>query len=249
MTALTLLTRIYNSHQLRQMDTIIADAVEGLDVEAIVTGTLANRWVQVDVSGEDEGVASKLIERDFGFCPVELVNVKKFDSLKGFVTDLEKSKDELALDIGVVKPAGVKAVVSLDKLQANLADGNKFSLRQLTDLWGFANNLPLQIKVLDTDEVIVKGQLHDSQIHRFEYWRDSLLDRLLVMGASRAEVDKAIEQAGIGRDVIEVEVLGTFEYALVCKLGTDATGLIGEIGRMLRKAKFTVFTPKRILGA
>ena len=249
MTTLTLLTRIYNSHQLRQMDTIIADAIEGLDVNAVVTGTLANRWVQVEVSGEDEGVVAKLLERDTGFCPVELANVKKFASLKGFVTDLEKSSEWLALDVGVVKPAGVQAVVPLGHLQANLAGGKKLSLKQLSELWGFCNNLPLQIKVLNVgeDELRIEAQLQNSQIHRFELWRDSLLDRLLVTGASQAEIDEAISHAGIGRDVLEVETLGTFEHALVCKLGTDAAGLIGAIGRMLRKSKFTVFNPKKIL--
>jgi len=248
MTTLTLMTRIYNSHQLRQMDTILADLAEGLDVQATIIGTLANRWVQVEVSGEDESVATKLLERDMGFCSVTLANVKKFASLKGYVTGLEKSKEELTLDIGVVQPAPVHAVVPLKHLQANLAGGKKLSLKQLGELWGFCDNLPLQIKVLNvnTDANQVEAQLQDSQIHRFELWRDSLLDRLLVIGASQAEVDEAITHAGLERDVIEVEALGTFEHALVCKLGTDAAGLIGAIGRMLRKAKFTVFNPKRI---
>ena len=251
MTTLTLLTRIYNSHQLRQMDSIVADLTEGLDVHAVVTGTFANRWVQVEVSGEDEGVATKLLERDMGFCPVTLANVKKFAALKGYVIGLEKSKEDLTLDIGVVQPTTVHAVVPLKHLQANLAGGKKLTLKQLGELWGFCENLPLQIKVLNVnaDANQVEAQLQDSQIHRLELWRDSLLDRLLVIGASRAEVDEAIIQGGIGRDVIEVAALGTFEHALVCKLGTDAAGLIGAIGRMLRKAKFTVFNPKKILNA
>ncbi len=73
-----------------------------------------------------------------------------------------------------------------------------------------------------------------------------MLDRLIVTGASRYEVNLIIAQEGLDRDVIDVEVLGTFEHALVCKLGTDAAGLIGSIGRRLRKAKFTVFNPKKM---
>jgi hypothetical protein len=74
-----------------------------------------------------------------------------------------------------------------------------------------------------------------------------MLDRLLVIGASLGEVKLAIEQEGLDRDVIDVESFGIFEHALVCKLGTDAAGLIGRIGRHLRKAKFTVFNPKALL--
>jgi len=60
-------------------------------------------------------------------------------------------------------------------------------------------------------------------------------------------VKAAVEHANLGRDVIDVDALGMFEHALVCKLGTDAAGLISRIGRSLWKAKFTIFNPKRTL--
>jgi len=41
--------------------------------------------------------------------------------------------------------------------------------------------------------------------------------------------------------------LGLFEHAIVCKLGTDAAGLIPKIGKKLWSAKFSVFSPKRII--
>jgi hypothetical protein len=42
--------------------------------------------------------------------------------------------------------------------------------------------------------------------------------------------------------------LGLFEHALVCKLGTDAVGLISKVGRGLRNARFVVFSPRKIRG-
>jgi hypothetical protein len=56
----------------------------------------------------------------------------------------------------------------------------------------------------------------------------------------------ALEHARLERDVISVESLGMFEHALVCKLGTDAAGLIRQLGRNLGNAKFTVFNPKSL---
>jgi hypothetical protein len=248
MTTLTLLTRIYNTHQLRHIDTILEDLVEGLDVQASVLGTLANRWVQVEVSGEDEGVATKLLERDIGFCPVSLGNVKKFASLKGYITGIEKSKEALTVDIGVVEPTVVHALVPLKHLQANLVNGKNVPLKRISELWGFCDNLPVNIKVLNvkSEETLIEAELQDSQIRKLQQWKDSLLDRLIVVGASKDEVNSAIEQGGIKRDIIDVETLGIFEHALVCKLGTDAAGLIRSIGGKLRKAKFTVFNPKKI---
>jgi hypothetical protein len=248
MTTLTLLTKIYNSHQLKQIDQILADLIGDLSVEAAVTGTAANKWVQLELSGEDEAVVAKLLERETGFCPVSLENVKKFSALKGYVTSLDKSTTELSLDIGVFDPKTVHAVISLNSLQTHLAEGKKSSLKKIGEEWGLCDNLPLNIKVLNADAAAnrVEAELQAGQVHKYRLWRDSLLDRLIVIGASLQEVNAAVAQEGLSRDVIEVESMGMFEHALVCKLGTDAAGLIGRIGRRLRKARFTVFNPKRI---
>ena len=66
-------------------------------METQVKGTAAGKWVQLEISGEDEAVATKLLERETGFCPFRLEYVKKFASLKGYVTNLDRSKDELVL--------------------------------------------------------------------------------------------------------------------------------------------------------
>jgi hypothetical protein len=247
MTTLTLLTKIYNSHQLKQIGGIIEELLGDLNVEAAVKGTAGGRWVQLDVSGEDEAIATKLLEREIGFCPVSLVNVKKFDELKGYVTNWGKRPDELVLDVGVFQPKSVYAVVSLSQLQGHLGmDAKLVSLKKLGEAWGFCENLPLKVKVLDAagEEERIKAELDQSQVHRYLQWRNSLLDRLFVIGASLNEVNAVVEQEGLSRDVIDLESFGLFEHALVCKLGTDATGLVGRLGRRLRKAKFTVFSPK-----
>ena len=127
-------------------------------------------------------------------------------------------------------------------------EGKKISLKKLSELWGICENLPLEIKVLEVDpeQNLVEAELQATQIRKLVLWKESLLDRLLVMGAPLYEVNSAVEQEELTRDVIDVESLGMFEHALVCKLGTDAAGLIGRIGRRLRKAKFTVFNPKNL---
>ncbi len=249
MTDLTLLTKIYNSHQLKQVDGILSDLLEGLDVQAVVKGTLENKWVQIEVSGEDEEIATNLLEREIGFCPTSVDNVKKFAALKGYVTNLDKSKEELLVDVGVFQPKAIYAVVPLSHLQANLAEGKKVPLKRISEMWGFCENLPLNFKVLNVkaEEGRIEAELQAGQIKKFILWKASLLDRLLVMGASRRELDDVLEQEGLSRDVIDIEALGLFEYALVCKLGTDAAGLFGRVGRRLRKAKFTVFNPKKTM--
>jgi hypothetical protein len=250
MTELTLLSKIYNSHQMKQITTILENLFGDLDVTFSVKGTLAGRWIQLELSGEDETVAAKMLERETGgFCPVGLGNVKKFSALKGYVMNLEKSSAELSLDVGVVEPNLVPAVISLSHLQKHLANGEKMSLKKISEMWGICENLPLEIKVLDihAKENRIEAELQPTQIRKYAQWRDSLLDRLIVVGASLNEVNNTVAGTGLNRDIIDVETLGLFEHALVCKLGTDAAGLVGRLGRRLWKARFTVFNPKHVL--
>ena len=248
MTTVTLLTKIYNANQLKQIDKDLKRSFEGLDVEAEILGLVANRWVQVAISGQDEAIAANYVAEKIGFCPVSLESVKKFSTLTGYVTNLEKSTDELSIDVGVFEPKIVHATVSLRDLQAQLADGRKIALRKLSELFGFCENLPISVKVVyvNEEESRVEAELSTSQVERYAIWHDSLLDRLLVVGSSLYGVKMALEHARLERDVISVESLGMFEHALVCKLGTDAAGLIRQLGRNLRNAKFTVFNPKRL---
>jgi hypothetical protein len=243
-----LLTKIYNSHQLKQMDEALSSLLGDLNVEVSVAGTLEGKWVQLELSGEDEAVATKLLERETGFCPISLEKVKKFAALRGFVANLDVGKQELLVDIGVSLPKITYASLSLKRLQAQLAEGKEISLRKLAELWGINENLPLEIKVLEAnvEKSCVDAELHAVQVKKLLSWKNSLLDRLLILGASRQEVDTAVRQEILDRDIIDVESLGLFEHALVCKLGTDAAGLVGRVGRRFRKAKFTVFNPKRV---
>jgi len=127
-------------------------------------------------------------------------------------------------------------------------DGRKTALRKIAELFGFCENLPINVKVtrVNEEENRIAAELSTGQVEKYVGWRESLLDRLPVLGASRYEVEKTLEYANLDRDVIGVEPLGMFEYALTCKLGTDAAGLIPKIGRKLPSATFSIFSALRI---
>jgi len=248
MTTLTLLTKISNDSQLKQIDKALKLPLSGLEVETTVVGAVAGGWVQVALAGEDEGIATNYLIKEIGVCPTNFGNVKKFSTLKGYIRGIGKNGGELSVDVGVFDPKIVHATVPLRHLQAKLADGKIIALKKIAELFGLCDGLPLSVKVIDLDEAEsrIDTELSGKQIRKYEIWRDSLLDRLLVLGSSLYEVNAAIERGKLDRDVIEVEPLGMFEHALTCKLGTDAAGLIPKIGRNLKNAKFTVFNPKKL---
>jgi hypothetical protein len=248
MTTLTLLTKINNDNQLKQIDKALKLAFEGLEVEAKILGTVADRWVQIALAGEDEGVATNYVIKEIGLCPSNFGNVKKFSALNGYVTNVEKNGEELSIDVGVFEPKIVHATIPLRHLQAQLVDGRKIALGKIAELFGFCKDLPVSVKVscLNEEESSIEAELATAQIERYQVWRESLLDRLLVLGSSLHEIKMTLKHAKLDRDVIGVEPLGMLEHALTCKLGTDAAGLIPKIGRNLKNAKFAVFNPRKI---
>jgi hypothetical protein len=248
MTELVLLTKTYYANQLKQIDNLLKTQFEGLDIESEVTASTTGRWIQVTLSGEDEPIATNYLRKEFWFCPASLENVKKYSRLKGFIVNFGKSSDSLFVDVGVFQPQTIYAAVPLRHLQAVLADGRKLALKKIAELFGFCNDLPINITVtaVDAEKNVVEAELATEQVEKFIAWQESLFDRLIVLGSSLKEVKRMLNHTGLDRDIIDIEPLGVFEYALTCKLGTDATGLISQVGRNLKNARFVVFNPRKI---
>ncbi len=242
------MTRVCNAGQLKQIERLLKLDLEGLDV-VVKTGRVeAGSWVQVTLSGEDEAIATSFLRREVGFCPESLNNVEQYATLKGYILNPAASPDALNIDIGIFRPERVYGTIPLPYLQAALADGRKLALKKIVELFGFCDDLPLSVKIAEVKaaEKQVNVEFATSQLERFTRWRESMLDRLIVLGPAIHEVKRTLSFTGSSRDVIDIENLGMFEHALVCKLGTDAAGLIPQVGRRLMSARVVVFNPRKI---
>jgi hypothetical protein len=219
-----------------------------LDVEMKDLGVVGDRWVRVSLSGEDETVATNYLRGEIGFCPESLERIERFATLKGYITHFGKNPEALEVDVGVFQPEPFYATVPLAHLQATLVDGRKLALKKIAELFGFCENLPLNVKItmVDMAEKRMEAELATAQLEMFTLWQESLLDRLILLGASLHVIEKTLRYTGLERDVVSVEPLGMLEHALTCKLGTDAAGLIRQAGRSLRSARFEVFNPRKI---
>jgi len=249
MPAVTLSTKAYSNLQLKLVNEFLKSTLKGLNVETRILEVTPRGWVQLTVSGEDEDVAIRYLAEEVGLCPTSLEHVEKSSTIKGFVTALNKSRGELYVDLGASSPSIVDAAVSLQSLQAQLVDGRKIALRKVVELFGFCENLPLSVKVvnIDREKPHIEAALSEKQLAQFREWMRSLLDRLIVLDVSLDEVKHVLKTAGCSRDVVGIEPLGLFEHAVACKLGTDAAGLIPKVGKNLRNATFSIFNPRKIL--
>jgi hypothetical protein len=249
MPTVTLLTKAYDDFQLKLVNRNLRSTLKGLNVETKICGLAPRNWVQIAVSGEDEKIALHHLADEIGLCPTHLEQIGKFSTIKGRITSLNKSSEKICVDIGIFSPNIMDATIPVDWLQAQLVDGRKIALKKLVELFGFCENLPLTAKIstIDREKSLLEATLAEKQVSQYRNWTKSLLDRLIILGASLYDVKLAVKIAGFSRDVIIIEPLGLLEHAIVCKLGTDAVGLIPKIGRKLKKASFTVFNPKKVL--
>jgi len=232
------------------VDDLLKAEFENLDLDFKVLGAPVNNWVQVSLSGEDEALATSYINKEIGTCPISVKRVEKFSVLKGYITKLDTAQNELAVDVGIFEPKITRAVIPLAYLQAQLADGKKADLKKIAEVYGLQENLPLNVKVVDIpcgEDGQLQAELSTAQIEKICLWQQSLLDRLIVLGATVREIETVLERTRLNRDVVNTERLGLLEYALTCKLGTDAAGLIPRMGRYMRNAVLVVFNPRKIL--
>lgn len=249
MPTVTLLEKAYGSFSPETFEQVFSSLCKGLKVKLRVVGETHRGWVQIEVSGEDEVAALHFLDREMGLAPVSLGNLKKFSVVRGRVVFSGKSKKELYVDIGVSSPETYDAVLPLQKLQAQLTDGKKLPLQRLVELFCLYDNLPLKVKIVQDIGVqrnLIEAELSEAQLFQFTSWIRSGFDRLVVLGAFFSDVERAVKVSNHFRDIVKIESLGMLEQVILCKLGTDAVGLMPKLGRFLLDAVFVPFSPKKI---
>ena len=155
------------------------------------------------------------------------------------------------LDLGIVSPKPCDAIISEKDLQVQLADGKQLAFPELVKLFCLYKNLPIEVKLIENvnqNGSTVKAIFSERQISLIRSWIGSRIDRLIILGAQLYKVERALKGSRHFRDIIKTEPLGALEHVVLCKLGTDAIGLIPKIGRYLKSSVVLVpFSPKRII--
>ena len=249
MPTITLLEKVYGSFSQQLFQAKLASLCKDLRVKAKVVGKTGRGWVQVEMTGEDQEVAVRFLDRGIGVAPVSIDRVKKFSTIKGRIIFAGEKEQELLVDIGVYSPRVYDATIPLERLQAQLADGKKLPLQRLIELLCLYDYMPLHVKItrdVKSEHERVEAELSETQLSKFIQWINSSLDRLMVLGATLSQVKHAVKVSGHNRDIVRVETLGLLEHAVVCKLGTDAIGLTPKLGPHLYTATLAPFSPRKI---
>ncbi len=220
----------------------ILERLEGLDVPDLDLD-IEDGWVRVTLSGQDEGIAENLLTRFYGKIP-DLDKLEIGDTFKGFITDLGKVGYGIYFKISTSKK---DALYPLFKMRDQLVRGKKISARRIAKIYGFINDMALELELIKKEENGVYVALSPRQLSMLEDWIKRGSDILFIVGATPKQIRRALLRTGHRRDVRVVR-MSFLSHALVCKKGTQAKGLIPRIGPHLPRAIFSVLSVGRAKG-
>ncbi|UCH37564.1 MAG: DUF2110 family protein [Candidatus Bathyarchaeota archaeon] len=226
----------------------LASQFTGIDAHTKVTHDRSRNWIQVEITGSDLTVATHYLERRYGIAP-EFSALQLPDVLRGKIIDSGKVGYGLYVDVGFISQKPIDVLVSLHSLRSQLTDGKKISLKKIINLFCLHNNLPFKVRITNVDKKKnqVWADLADEQTNRFRRWLTMHADRVIVLGANLEQIQHAISASNLQRDVVKIDELGFLEHSLLCKLGTDAPGIIKTIGQQLPKIPLYTFSPRKII--
>ncbi len=250
MTEYVILQKIYGPRRQRCTEAFrqnLRTMTAGLEAEVSLVGQTGRGWAKIEVSGDDEEVASNYLRQRFGMAPRTVEELKPYTIVKGQAIDTGKVGYGLYVDIGLAQRPYVDALVPLHILRSQVADGTKTSFHIILESLGMMNDFPLSLRVRRIDQIAsrIEAEFADQQIATFEQWVTDGLDRVLAFGIPAMDIQEGIAKTGLRRDIVRVDSLGLFEQSLLCKLGTDGAGVIVRLGRYLRGIPLSLFSPRR----
>jgi hypothetical protein len=222
-----LATKVYVDGEARDraldgLEALVGNDLADLDVE-FTLGLRDDGFPSVTVTGVDATVARNLLAAEWGsITPQRAADETHIGTLESWDED------------GVVLDVGRDVRVPADGL--GLGQGTPGQIRTR---FGLVQHVPLRFHEPDGSDA--QPRLADAERDRLYGWTRGT-DRVNVNSATRAEVRATVNRAGHADDIVTVERLGLLEQSIVCRDGTDAPGLLADIGPHLRSELLAVVT-------
>ena len=200
-----------------------------------------NGWVEVGANGEDAEAFLNIVKEKLGTVPVQYSGLEKWDVAKGFLVGAGRVGFGVYVDVGILEPVAKDGLYPLHRMMAQLADGIAKSCREILEENGLADNFPVKVLVTAIDDGRVSLELSDETRLLLESWKKLPFDRVIAVGVGRDNLEVSVKKAHLQYDVIRCESLSLFCHCLVCKVGTEAPGVIAKIGGYLKGVNLKAF--------
>ena len=209
-----LATKVYVTGESRRramdsLESLVENALGDLEVEFTV-GLRDDGFPSVTVTGEDAPVARNLLEEEWGAITPHR------EPGEVYVGTLESWDDD-----GIVLDAGEDVRIPADEL--GLGEGTPAQIRTR---FGLVQHTPLRFLEGDADR---PNRLADAERDRLYEWTRGT-GRVNANSTTRAQLRATVNRSGHADDIVTVERLGLLEGSIVCREGTDAPGLLADIG-------------------
>jgi hypothetical protein len=198
-------------------------------------------WLEVRANGEDAEAFLNILKEKLGTVPVQYSGLEKWDVAKGFLVGAGRVGFGVYVDVGILEPAAKDGLYPLHRMRAQLADGVAKSCREILDENGLTDNFPVKVLVTGVEGERVSLELSDETRLLLQSWKDLPFERVVAMGVSRDNLAASVKRADLQHDVIRCESLSLFCHCLVCKVGTEAPGVISKIGGQLKGVSLRAF--------
>lgn len=231
---------------LNSITTSIKREISKLQVKVVGIDITERGWIQLVLEGEDAEAAKNFLNRKYS-------SIYKLSELYPDLTCRGKLVEPTKFGYGIYVDIGLNsekkdAFIPLYILRRQLLNNIRKPLRKIVDKFALIENFPLELKILNVNQETgnIDGELSGNQVSMFRRWGNSSFDRIIICGSTRQQVRKAIIKTGHLRDIVSIERLGLLEQTIVCKYGSEAPGMISEIGKFLPKVPMKAFIPKSV---
>lgn len=223
----------------------LMNLIKNLSVNLESIGIDDRGWGYIDFSGADSEVLTEIIRGKYGIAPIDITELGVGDVTRGIVVDSTVGYG-IYIDIGLRSSGQKDALYPLHAIRSQLADGEKLPLRQISKHFCFQEGFPLEVRVTDVniESRKIEVELSDRQVSYFKDWTRFPFDRVILTGCSKNDLEEALDLSDLRRDIADVESISLTTHVLICKLGTDAPGVISRIGSHLRGVKAWAFQPR-----
>ena len=244
----TLLARVYGKKRKKLLESIrydISCMIKELEVNLLHFGTDKKGHLTVSLDGPDSEFIINMLIKDYG-SSTTFEKITEGEKFLGSLVDVGKVGYGFYVDIAIVGLSRTDALVPLHRIRDQF--GIKKSLRFLSNSLVLVDNFPVEIKITSIDRTYQKAEAEFTKktLDRFEAWVHDEHERLLIFGANNNMIKTTLEKSNHLQDIYEIEKLGPFEYALVCKRSTRASGILAAIGPKLQGVPMHLFIPKEI---
>jgi len=246
MKQITLRRRVYGTYKgrlLKSLQSEVSQLIANLDSQLLSISTSSKGNVIIRIEGDDEEFVYNLLAKEYGtgFAFGDLVIGQDY---WGQITSVGRVGYGLYVDIGLTGPESKDVLVPLHRLRDQTRMKGQ-SLRTITKSLLFVDSLPITIRLVNVDvaQKKLEGELAPSLIKRTWEWGVDDHERLLVFGANRRMIETALEKSDHSTDIFRIEELGAYEFSLVCKRTTRASGIVSAIGPRLKGVPMHLLIP------